>query len=38
MSIDRIAHCVNVIAKYIDDKIKVRLRRQYDNLNPADLN
>jgi len=27
----------NVIAKYIDDKIKVRLRRHYDNLNPADL-
>lgn len=31
------AYRVNIIAKYIDDKIKVRLRRQYDNLNPADL-
>jgi len=31
------AYRVNVIAKYIDDKIKVRLGRQYDNLNPADL-
>ena len=31
------AYRINIIAKYIDDKIKVRLRRQYDNLNSADL-
>jgi len=24
-------------SKYIDDKIKARLRRRYDSLNPADL-
>ena len=32
-----VAYCVNIIAKYIDDKIKAGLRKQYYSLNPAEL-
>ena len=32
-----VAYSVNIIAKYIDDKIKAGLRKQYYSLNPAEL-
>ena len=32
-----VAYRVNIIAKYIDDKIKAGLRKQYYSLTPAEL-